>query len=78
MKIPGRTGNSLLFLRFFVGVDDLLYQSVTNDIGRSQATDGNILYPIQDADGILQSGHLVLRQVDLGHVTGNDDFGAEA
>ncbi len=43
-----------------------------------QAADGNVLHPVQYPYGVLQTGNLVVRQIDLGHVAGDDDFRAEA
>ncbi len=43
-----------------------------------ELADGDALHPLQHPHGLLQPGHLVRRQVDLGGVPGDDDLGPEA
>ena len=51
---------------------------MSHHIRRGQAADGNVLHPFQHPDGILQTGHFIPRQVNLGYIACNDDFRAEA
>ena len=43
-----------------------------------QAADGDVLHPVQHPHGVLQAGYLIVGQIDLGHVAGDDDFRAKA
>ena len=51
---------------------------MAHDVRARQAADGDVVNAVEDADGLLEAGRLVRRQVDLRHVAGDDNVRAEA
>ena len=51
---------------------------MTHHVGVGQLADTDAFHLFQHPHGLPQAGGLAVRQIDLGHVAGNDDLGAEA
>ena len=61
-----------------IGLDDLLHEGMAHDVLRREPADGDVVDPVENAHGLLETGGLVRREVDLRDVAGDDDVGAEA
>ena len=55
-----------------VGTDDVLHQLVAHHIPVGEFADGDVVHLPQDTGGDDQTAFLLVRQVDLGGVSGND------
>lgn len=64
-------GSAVLVIRF----DDLLHQTVANDILRVEIDEIDSPHIGQYLDGLHQSGRLVFGQIDLRHITRDDELG---
>ena len=65
-------------LVLLVGLDDPLNDDMADHVGPAEPADGDVLHPIEHPHGLPETAHLVGGQVDLGDVSGNDDFGPKA
>src|SRR4051812_16502045 len=75
--LPAPPGPGLLRV-LFVGLHDALHQLVPDHILVVEADEGDAVDVAEDVLHLDQPGGLLARQVDLRHVAGDDDLGAEA
>lgn len=66
-----------VFLFFFVGVDDVFYQAVADDVCAVEFYEGDAFDFAEYFEGLFESGVGVVRQVYLAHVAGYDEFGTD-
>ena len=57
-----------------VGADDGLDELVTNDVTFFKATKGYAIHMAERLQGLDQAAPLVVGQIDVGRVTGDDGF----
>jgi hypothetical protein len=55
-------------LEIRIGLDDILHQSMPDDVSITQVDDRNPLSSLQSSDGVNQTAGLVAFEVDLGVV----------
>src|SRR5574344_2018145 len=65
-------------LVILIGADDALHHHMTHHVLIVQLADADALHPFEYTHRLLQTAHLIRRQVDLRGVTGDDHLRAEA
>ena len=69
-----RTAFAMLAVEFVVGFDDTLDEFVADNVLFLEFDFADSLYAFQDLHGLYETGGCCRRQVDLCHVSGNDQF----
>src|SRR5699024_10329643 len=74
VRLPRLTSGLPAFLIRVISRYDLLYQRMTYDVLAGEHADADLIDALQYSKRIVQTGFCPVRQVLLGHISGNDGF----
>ena len=60
---------------FFIGLDDLLHKAMTHNVLFREVALRNAVHILEHMQCVYKAAACSLRQVDLGHITGDHDLG---